>query len=239
MIDENRTFTKDLPVKLTVDEVVKYAELAASKLHLQGEVEEKRKTVNKEFASTIATLINDQQRLARAISDHEELRPVLCFERFHAGTIEVVRKDTNEVVDFRAATTADLQTSLPLPAEDGDEDEEEIQSAAPGGEMASSSSGSEVWVADREGEDDELEDQEDDEDEEDDAGARGEPEPVMVTPPGGAPQLDDSEWGDVPPASAERVADVEKKKRARKAASKPAAAKSTNGKAAPKPKRKR
>lgn len=227
MIDENRTFTRDLPVKLAPDELLKYGELAAGKLHHQGELEEKRKTVNKDFAAQISTLMNDQQRLARAITDREELRPVLCFERFHAGTIQVIRKDTNEVVDFRAATTADLQTSLPLPAEDGDDDEP--ASAAPGGEMAASSSGDGVWVADREGEDDELEDESDED--QDAAELSRLADPVVLTQPDDVPP-DDADWGDVPPASAERVADVEKRKRARKPAPKPPAKPSSaNGKA--------
>jgi hypothetical protein len=69
-----------------------------------------------------------------AMQNGFEYRDIDCFERDHGATIEVVRSDTGEVVDVRAAKLDDRQTTIfdaldpgaenPLDGEPGDEDGE-------------------------------------------------------------------------------------------------------------------
>jgi len=108
-----KEFQRELPVALTDIELQMQGKILADKVREKEFLVEKRKQLNSEFATKIKAVDLQIKRIADARSKGQELRPVQCRERFHSGTIEVVRLDTKEVVDSRPAELRDLQTSLP------------------------------------------------------------------------------------------------------------------------------
>jgi hypothetical protein len=113
-VNRENQVTRELPVTLTDEELLRYGSMQAANAKRIDQLDEKKKSVAKQYSAEIAEIETEQKRLAEAISKKEELRPVICAERFHAGTVELVRLDTNEVVSVRPAGRLDLdQEEIP------------------------------------------------------------------------------------------------------------------------------
>lgn len=116
-----RKFERELPVKLTEEEIIQRAK-EQSKLELETiEAENEIQRIKKEAGGEIKELkegLAEQRavirKFARAVRKGEEFRSVACEERLSDDSVhvETVRLDLNEVVDRRPATDADRQLSF-------------------------------------------------------------------------------------------------------------------------------
>ena len=176
-----RTFTRELPVKLSEDELQQYGKMLADKVKEEELAEDRKKQVVAAHANGIKDIRIEIKRIADARAKGQELRPVKCHERLRNGVIEIVRLDTNEVVDVRPADLRDLQTTIPGTGDDDDDFDPPGEAGPKGerfdmieprespGEMTTSSTGGQVFVggtnANDDGTDlDELDDEFDDSD---------------------------------------------------------------------------
>lgn len=108
-------YTKRLPVECNDAEKAKLAN-ELSKVTLELEVIENEKAEElRAFRERSSGLKDRQRELARCVKDTTKMQDVRCEERFDVGTntIRVVRLDTLEVVEERAATADDRQEALP------------------------------------------------------------------------------------------------------------------------------
>lgn len=110
---DGRQFTRDLPVRLNDEELQLYGKLLAIKVQEEAAVDDQRKQIGREYSTRLGAIRCEQARLADARSKGLELRPVECTERWHSGMIEIVRSDTDEVVESRPVTPADQQIQIP------------------------------------------------------------------------------------------------------------------------------
>lgn len=149
MIDtKTNTFTRELPVRLSDAELQSYGKMLADKIGEQELAEARKKQSVAEWSGKIKAIENEVKRLADARSKGAELRPVECADRFNAGTVEVVRLDTHEIIDVRPADLRDRQ--LDLPELDEDDHVEAAGHVGPpeddGGSMHTSTVGDAVYV---------------------------------------------------------------------------------------------
>lgn len=105
---------RELPVRLSAAEVAQRADDMAVKLAAIGELEERRKNVAAEFKEQIDTLRTEVGLLARQVRERSEQRDVECdlLLDFEAGTAELVRRDTGEVLGSRPLSPAEKQGNL-------------------------------------------------------------------------------------------------------------------------------
>lgn len=98
--------------------------IARAKAKAEAELEELQEEIDDERTVQKARLEAVEKRIeimGAEIRTGEQRRPVPCYERFVSGMIEVVRKDTNEVIDRRAASLVEAQKVMPMtdaPADD-------------------------------------------------------------------------------------------------------------------------
>lgn len=109
----NKTLTRELECDLTDEEKQKYGKILADKVNEIRAIEDQKKKVMSEYSTKLKSVRLEESRLAIARSSGKELRPVDCVERWNNGVIEVVRLDTNEVVDVHPASIADRQVEFP------------------------------------------------------------------------------------------------------------------------------
>lgn len=122
-------FTRELECDLTEDEKQLYGKMLAERTNELTAIEEQKKKVVAEYGSRLKGVRLEQTRLAIARSKGKELRPVECLKRWNNGVIEIVRLDTNEVVDVHPATIADRQVEFPLDDEGSESDEDQAAGA--------------------------------------------------------------------------------------------------------------
>lgn len=106
--------TRELPCSLNDLEVLK---IARAKAKTEAELEELQDEIKDERSAQAARLEAVEKRIeimGGEIRTGEQRRPVPCYERFVNGTIEVVRKDTSEVIDRRAASLVEAQKVMPM-----------------------------------------------------------------------------------------------------------------------------
>jgi hypothetical protein len=134
------TFRRQLPCKLTTEESARYGQMLSSKVRERELTDETRKSVAAEYGAKIKMITAEISRVAAALEKNEELRPIDCYKVFHAGTMQTIRVDTNEVVEVRPATDAERQAPLPgvrgetvMPT---DTDFPEIEDGPTGAELA-------------------------------------------------------------------------------------------------------
>jgi hypothetical protein len=104
---------RELPVKLTPPELLT---IAITKSKAEAERDElcaEFRDVKSDWNGRMEQLDNRIKAMGMTLRTQEERRVVTCHERFKAGTIEVVREDTGEVVERRAATMAEAQKVIP------------------------------------------------------------------------------------------------------------------------------
>lgn len=119
MTDEiHREFERELPVKLQGKELL---EVAISKANAEAELEQeeaKFEDVKREWGTKLKNIEKRISTMGTELRTREQRRPVPCFERWRdAGTLEIVRTDTGEVIDVRVATMKDKQPNLPETSE--------------------------------------------------------------------------------------------------------------------------
>ncbi len=115
----DRTISRNLPVKLTDDEVaVRAQELTEAVFARRGYAddletasenwkEDKKRRENQLEGANI-----ECQRLARIVKYRQEPREVECVVTIDAGQYTVTRTDTGEIVSQRAATQDELQMTI-------------------------------------------------------------------------------------------------------------------------------
>jgi hypothetical protein len=138
---ERNPHVRPLPCKLDDPEEIEKASKEFASLYRRREatLEEKRQKIA-EYKETLAGIDDRMDELATTVEDHLVTLPVKCIELFYVETqtVQVVRLDSKEIVETRAAEAKDAQETLPLdkdgkPAapgakaetEDDDEDDED------------------------------------------------------------------------------------------------------------------
>ena len=109
---------RDLPVALTDAEQLALAKTASACRRARIHTEQllAKVVIDAKDALKAALIERDAEiaRLDAAVADGQELRQVQCVRRHRAGIVEVVRLDTDEVVERRPALANELQTSIPM-----------------------------------------------------------------------------------------------------------------------------
>lgn len=110
-----KELTLDLSCELTQDELNERAQKMSSAMLEYDTTEDKKKEAAKELAEQLSSL-RDQMRLhSEAIRKKSEVRPVICYVRFHVpemGMKRIVRKDTGEIVRDEVMSYDERQSNL-------------------------------------------------------------------------------------------------------------------------------
>lgn len=111
---------RKLPVKLTEDERRTKTDQLVAKIQVRDGLEEDAKGAAADFKSRIKSCDTEIDQLSREIREWKETRDVECFEavRHDRGVMELIRRDTLDVVEHRPLTRDELQTNL-FPIEGG------------------------------------------------------------------------------------------------------------------------
>lgn len=104
-------FTKDLPAKLTPEEIENRARQLARQIESIAETEEEKSKIARQFGEKLKGMRLQAMTLAHAVSSGEEARPVLCSERadMRRFCVETYRHDTSEVVETRAMNAEEVE----------------------------------------------------------------------------------------------------------------------------------
>jgi hypothetical protein len=119
-----KTFPKEIDVKLTEEEIEERRETLAKESHeflkFKAEAKETRADLSGREKKHMAAM----KVLDEAIETGTEKQTVDCFERKcdRTGNFDIIRVDTGEVIDQRAATFEERQEKIP--GSDGDQDDE-------------------------------------------------------------------------------------------------------------------
>lgn len=111
-----RKITRDLPVKLTQDELAGVAKdigrLNRERVKMEGEA----KASAAQWKDRISGLDAQIADLADLADSGQRALPVACEERhdYRRGEVQVVRLDTGELLEARPMTPAERQATLPL-----------------------------------------------------------------------------------------------------------------------------
>lgn len=108
-----RDIMRELPCKLTDEQLLEVAINKAEAEAALEELESDFKDVKEEWSVRIAQSEKRIAEMGAELRTKEQKRVIKCYERFVAGTIEVVRSDTKEVVERRAANLSEAQRALP------------------------------------------------------------------------------------------------------------------------------
>lgn len=107
---------RELPVKLDLQDMV---DVATNKSMLENErdkIELKAKEAAKVAKAEVEALDERIATLRAQLIAGERRTVIECFERWRGNLLEVVRGDTNAVVETRTATLKDTQADLPAMA---------------------------------------------------------------------------------------------------------------------------
>lgn len=106
--------TRTLPAKLTKDELLQKSREIAEKVRELDEVEADKKDHAASFKLKIESIEGEIHRVARILRDGAEDREVEVQERRNdvSRTMETVRVDTGEIVEWRPLTGSELQKPL-------------------------------------------------------------------------------------------------------------------------------
>jgi len=122
--------TRELACELNDRDVLT---IARAKAKAEAELEELQEEIDDERTAQKARLEAVEKRIeimGAEIRTGEQRRPVPCYERFVKGMIEVVRKDTSEVIDRRAASLVEAQKVMPMTEEPPADDASTLDQAA-------------------------------------------------------------------------------------------------------------
>jgi hypothetical protein len=112
---ERHRFADKLPCTISTEDLPARSSELAKVIHARDHLLEQKRETNANFRSRVKFYDERLKELADAVEGGTELRNVDCVERFNSrtNTVELVRLDTGEVYDSRAATAEDRQEDLP------------------------------------------------------------------------------------------------------------------------------
>lgn len=115
---QRKTFHREIPHRLTDEEIRQHAKRLGGKLQERALLDAKRKALAKDLAGQMATLDSDIERLGVAIDKGEEMRSTECFKELQGSQVFIMRADTGEVIDQQPATFVDQQMEFEIDIED-------------------------------------------------------------------------------------------------------------------------
>lgn len=109
--DMSRRILKDLPVRLTEEEILERGRRQARTVEILKQTQDEKKAVTSDLGAKEKLLTADLQLLARVITSGQEWRQVECEESvdFRAAVVRIVRCDTGEEVTCRPLTAKERQ----------------------------------------------------------------------------------------------------------------------------------
>lgn len=119
MTERSDDVHKELPVKLTEAELLKFGDQAADCEMRIAALKLERKTIN----GHISDQRDERKRVLTLIEDGSEARKVLCrwVESIAENCKRLIRQDTGDEVDLLPLTASDRQMDLESPLPAGDE----------------------------------------------------------------------------------------------------------------------
>ena len=110
----HKELTRNLKWTLTQDEVRTYGVELARANASKDEAEERKKEVDAQLKAEIESHSTRSLNLARKINNGYEYRDVKCLVEYDydKNMVQIVRTDTQEIVETRAMTEDERQTSL-------------------------------------------------------------------------------------------------------------------------------
>lgn len=113
-----KTETRELPVKLTQDELRERGDALAATIQNENTEERRQADQKKQMKARLTELQARRTQLAITISRREEERDVTVdvWHDYDALKVETVRRDTGECIHKREMTQEELQRPLPMPA---------------------------------------------------------------------------------------------------------------------------
>ena len=115
---------RDLPCKLTAEEVAETAKALAENVAQYNTVEEEAKEVAAEYRDRLKLLDTMMRRLSNIVATEEEERPVMCEYDYHSpehGQKRLIRQDTFDTVEVTPMNQRDeehfaaqMQTQIPF-----------------------------------------------------------------------------------------------------------------------------
>lgn len=110
-----RTETRDLPCKLTVEELRDKADELATTVQAIESEKARQDSVKAELKATMTELESRQTRLAQVVSRREEYRDVKVIIELHENDIvKETREDTGDVIQIRPARDRERQQEMGL-----------------------------------------------------------------------------------------------------------------------------
>lgn len=113
-----KTITRNLPCRLTEEELRQRGDALAETVQELAAEESRQTDVKAQMKARLTELEAKQTRFAITISRKEEYRDIQCdlFVNADRGLVDVVRRDTSEVVETRPITDDERQRALALEA---------------------------------------------------------------------------------------------------------------------------
>jgi hypothetical protein len=115
-----KRFRRELPHKLTRDEVHDYGQKLAGKEREWSALDEKRKGIAQQYRGDLAKVEADIQRLTAAVDTGKELRNTEVVNVLVGSQVFTYSLESGEVVDQRAADHTDTQEDMFPALEDDD-----------------------------------------------------------------------------------------------------------------------
>ena len=110
------TLSKQLPVKLTNDELLEFGQRLAKSGADLGEHEMLEAAVKQDLKAKKTAIESEQARLCGIVRAKAEVRDVRCeiWANYEQGQMETIRLDTNEIIDARDLAPHERQVDLAL-----------------------------------------------------------------------------------------------------------------------------
>ena len=124
--------TNNLRCKLTDAQKIERGELAARKARERDRLDDERKSHSSHLGGRIKTLDTEIRKLNSEFLDGFEYRDTSCQTRYHLRTLtmQVVRMDTNEVIEERAMTPEEVDEHKQVPIQAKGANEENAKPVA-------------------------------------------------------------------------------------------------------------
>lgn len=126
-----RVFTRELREKLSEADITERGRRLAARRGDRAQLDEKRKSVAKDYGGQLAVIDAELDALQSAIQTGSELRPVACYEQIVGNVVQICRADTDAVVDTRVPTLSEQQVSFPGLDDDDVPDDDTPEEPAP------------------------------------------------------------------------------------------------------------
>lgn len=111
-----------LPVSLDDSELIQRSQRLASMIAEEKALLDKRKAQTNTVNEDLKALKAEIAATSHVVASRTEIREIVCEEvkDLDSGILNVIRKDTNEVIDSRHLTIAERQGDLPFEREEGE-----------------------------------------------------------------------------------------------------------------------